>query len=151
MPSCCAVGCANRSTSNLELTFYRIPGGAHPFQQNRRRLWLRAISRDKWSETEIKNARLCSAHFISGKTQVQSSPVPVNNVFINLPWQSSKFECFLVELSVAHNFTCTHTYTFYDQQFVKRQSLNGVRQSWLRSQCVQAHRESIIINHNKND
>ncbi|KAI4822206.1 hypothetical protein KUCAC02_007765, partial [Chaenocephalus aceratus] len=33
---------------------------------NRRRLWLQAIKRVDWNEDIIKNARVCSAHFISG-------------------------------------------------------------------------------------
>uniref|UniRef100_A0A8C6K907 DDE Tnp4 domain-containing protein n=1 Tax=Nothobranchius furzeri TaxID=105023 RepID=A0A8C6K907_NOTFU len=47
MSGCSVCGCQNRFSSSSGLKFYRIPKGAHPFQQNRRRLWL--------------------AHFISGK------------------------------------------------------------------------------------
>ena len=67
MPSSCAVGCSNRKNTDNDLIFYTIPGGKHPFQQNRRKLWLQAIKRENWSEKQIKNARLCSAHFISGE------------------------------------------------------------------------------------
>ncbi|KAK0154184.1 hypothetical protein N1851_003730 [Merluccius polli] len=65
MSGCCVYGCTNRySTSGLK--FYRIPTGSRPFQSNRRRLWLQAIKRVDWNEDRIKNARVCSAHFISG-------------------------------------------------------------------------------------
>ena len=67
MPSCCVVGCQNRSTKIKGLNFYRIPSGKRPFNANRRRLWLQAIKRVDWTEDIIKNARICGAHFISGK------------------------------------------------------------------------------------
>ncbi|KAK0140533.1 hypothetical protein N1851_022489 [Merluccius polli] len=65
MSGCCVYGCTNRySTSGLKL--YRIPTGSRPFQSNRRRLWLQAIRRVDWNEDRIRNARVCSAHFVSG-------------------------------------------------------------------------------------
>ncbi|KAI4810702.1 hypothetical protein KUCAC02_013638 [Chaenocephalus aceratus] len=72
MSGCCVYGCMNRySTGGLK--FYRIPRGPRPFQSNRRRLWLQAIKRVDWNEDIIKNARVCSAHFISGEASLDSS------------------------------------------------------------------------------
>ncbi|XP_028303821.1 uncharacterized protein LOC114463999 isoform X2 [Gouania willdenowi] len=82
MPSCCVVSCTKRSTNNPGLKFYNIPAGSHPFHKNRRDLWLRAIKRDKWSEAEIKNARICGSHFISGKASMDfDSPDFVPSIF----------------------------------------------------------------------
>ena len=68
MPSsCCAVNCSNRSSTTSELSFYRIPGTK---QTQKRLLWLNAIKREEWPEELIENARICSAHFISGKRVV---------------------------------------------------------------------------------
>ena len=64
MPSnCCAVGCTNRNYKGSELVFYRIPSTKEP---ERRQKWLQAIGRVDWNENIIKNARVCSLHFISG-------------------------------------------------------------------------------------
>ncbi|KAG5263786.1 hypothetical protein AALO_G00268550 [Alosa alosa] len=81
MSGCCVNGCTNRySTGGLK--FYRIPTGSRPFQSNRRRLWLQAIKREDWNENIIKNARVCSAHFISGERSLNfSSPDFVPSVF----------------------------------------------------------------------
>ncbi|KAK1900580.1 52 kDa repressor of the inhibitor of the protein kinase, partial [Dissostichus eleginoides] len=82
MSGCCVYGCTNRySTGGLK--FYRIPRGPRPFQSNRRRLWLQAIKRLDWNEDIIKNARVCSAHFISGEASLDSSsPDFVPSVFM---------------------------------------------------------------------
>jgi len=65
MPSaCCAVGCTNRKSGDTNLLFYRIPSKKNP---ERRLQWINAVGRKDWSEEKINNARLCSAHFISGK------------------------------------------------------------------------------------
>ncbi|KAF3859813.1 hypothetical protein F7725_000068, partial [Dissostichus mawsoni] len=82
MSGCCVYGCTNRySTGGLK--FYRIPRGPRPFQSNRRRLWLQAIKRVDWNEDIIKNARVCSAHFISGEASLDSSsPDFVPSVFM---------------------------------------------------------------------
>ncbi|XP_051938225.1 transmembrane protein 182 isoform X1 [Hippocampus zosterae] len=83
MPSsCCVVGCRNRKNTHRELVFYAIPAGRHPFEKNRRKLWLEAIRRENWTEAAIKNARLCSAHFISGRVSQQyGNPDFVPSVF----------------------------------------------------------------------
>lgn len=68
MSACCVPGCKNRHSSASKLKFYRIPTGHRPFQANRRRLWLEAIRRATGSTEELKgNARICGAHFVSGK------------------------------------------------------------------------------------
>ncbi|KAJ8278516.1 hypothetical protein GJAV_G00088470 [Gymnothorax javanicus] len=83
MSGCCVFGCQNRySTGGLK--FYWIPTGSRPFQRNRRRLWLQAIKRTDWTEDTIKNARACSAHFISGEASLDSScPDFVPSVFVS--------------------------------------------------------------------
>ncbi|KAK0152574.1 hypothetical protein N1851_005906 [Merluccius polli] len=56
--------------------------GSRPFQSNRRRLWLQATKRVDWNEDRIRNARVCSAHFISGEMSLDcSSPDFVPSVF----------------------------------------------------------------------
>ncbi|XP_059892640.1 uncharacterized protein LOC132446394 isoform X3 [Gadus macrocephalus] len=62
---CCAVGCQNRNSVNSDLKFYRIAADNNSFNANRRRRWLQAIRRSDWNKDLIKNARLCSSHFIS--------------------------------------------------------------------------------------
>lgn len=80
MPSCSIIGCTNRSTTNPGLRFYNIPSGPHPFQVNRRKLWLHAI-KDRWSQV-WKYSRICGAHFISGKPSMDwDSPDFVPSIF----------------------------------------------------------------------
>ncbi|XP_049421768.1 uncharacterized protein LOC125882116 [Epinephelus fuscoguttatus] len=82
MSGCCVYGCQNRYSTG-RLKFYRIPTGSRPFQSNRRRLWLQAIKRVDWNEDIIKNARVCSAHFVSGEASLDSSsPDFVPSVFV---------------------------------------------------------------------
>ena len=49
---------------NSDIRIYRILGKKMKDGQT---LWLNAIRRDKWSNPQISNARLCSKHFISGR------------------------------------------------------------------------------------
>ncbi|XP_065114066.1 uncharacterized protein [Paramisgurnus dabryanus] len=80
MTGCCVYGCTNRY-STKGLRFHRIPTGSHPFQKNRRRLWLQALKRVDNDDVK-KNARVCSAHFISGEISMDSSsPDFVPSVF----------------------------------------------------------------------
>lgn len=65
--SCCAVGCKNRHGQSKDIHFHRIPSTKTPFDAERRCLWLQAINRTDWSDDTIRNARICSVHFISGK------------------------------------------------------------------------------------
>ena len=58
--SCCAVSCANRFSKDLLINFHRFPK-----EDERKKKWIRAVSRDKW---ELKDHhRICSDHFVSGK------------------------------------------------------------------------------------
>ncbi|KAK0140577.1 hypothetical protein N1851_022438 [Merluccius polli] len=69
MPTCSAVGCENRTSSGVK--FFRIPAGSHPFQKNRRHLWLQALKREDWDNAAaVKEARICSAHFISAEEDI---------------------------------------------------------------------------------
>ncbi|XP_030212048.1 zinc finger MYM-type protein 4 isoform X2 [Gadus morhua] len=81
--SCCAVGCKNRfNKNNKTRKFYRIPSTRTPFKANRRRLWLEAIRRSDWNEQIIKNATICSDHFISGEASDNfKSPDFVPSIF----------------------------------------------------------------------
>ncbi|XP_074541672.1 transcription factor E2F6-like isoform X3 [Halichoeres trimaculatus] len=83
--SCCAVGCTNRfDKNNKTRKFYRIPSNRTPFKANRRRLWLQAIRRSDWDERIIKNAKICSDHFISGEASEEyDSPDFVPSIFPN--------------------------------------------------------------------
>ncbi len=40
-----------------------------PDKKKRQQLWLNAIKRVDWTETIVKNARICSAHFLSEKVK----------------------------------------------------------------------------------
>ena len=64
--SCCAVGCSNRRSKTSKLHFYRIPFGTDENSLDLRRKWLNALRRDKWADEQIDNARVCSAHFLTG-------------------------------------------------------------------------------------
>ena len=63
--SCCAVGCSQRRVKGCGIRFYRIPKGRKPFEAGRRRDWVKAINRDKWSEGQISHARVCGNHLLS--------------------------------------------------------------------------------------
>nr|XP_046173041.1 uncharacterized protein LOC124006897 [Oncorhynchus gorbuscha] len=66
MRNCCAVNCANRAGQGWR--FFTIPRGSHPFQKNRRRLWLKAIKRVDWGPDGLRgDYSLCGAHFIFGE------------------------------------------------------------------------------------
>ncbi|CAB1333248.1 unnamed protein product, partial [Coregonus sp. 'balchen'] len=52
MRNCCAVNCANRGGQGWR--FFTIPRGSHPFQKNRRRLWLQAIKRVDWGPDGLR-------------------------------------------------------------------------------------------------
>ena len=61
MPSsCCAIGCTKRLTKSSGVKMFRFP--SDPVQ---RRLWVRAIKREKWQPNAY--SRVCSDHFISGE------------------------------------------------------------------------------------
>ena len=54
--SCCAVGCANRRKENSSVKFFRIPSEKR-FPQ-RRKLWVAAIKREKWTDKLVNSAKL---------------------------------------------------------------------------------------------
>lgn len=71
---CCVVNCGSRSNRD-KLLFYPIPkilAFKHKVELNelsafRREQWLNAIRRADFTENKIKNARVCSKHFITGR------------------------------------------------------------------------------------
>ncbi|XP_012990894.2 zinc finger protein 436-like [Esox lucius] len=81
---CCAIGCKNR-VGTEGVRFHRIPQDL-----DRRQKWLVALRRgDSWSPT--KDTRLCSAHFVSGKSDNPLSPDYVPSLFAHLtPNQTNK-------------------------------------------------------------
>ena len=64
--SCCAVGCANRRKGKSSVKFFRIPSEKR-FPE-RRKLWVAAIKREKWTDKMINSSKLCSAHFFQVAT-----------------------------------------------------------------------------------
>ncbi|KAM3605816.1 uncharacterized protein V6R79_005171 [Siganus canaliculatus] len=79
--SCSVIGCKNRYEKD-GLHFYRIPSTKTPFDAERRRLWLDAIKRTDWPAEMLRNCRVCSAHFLSGKASMDpESPDFVPSVF----------------------------------------------------------------------
>ncbi|XP_077473315.1 uncharacterized protein LOC144086972 [Stigmatopora argus] len=92
MHACCVRGCSNSSSSGAKVKFYRLPTSYRPFQAERRRLWLRALQRvaavvvdegedddqdqDQDEGEELwQNARICSAHFLSGRVSMDPQDV----------------------------------------------------------------------------
>ena len=69
--SCAAFGCTNRR-STTSLQFYRIPSAKR--YPERRIKWVTAVRREKWPAEKINNARICSAHFTTGKSSKFSKP-----------------------------------------------------------------------------
>lgn len=73
--TCIVVDCGSRADRDNELSYFRIPSvrkSAHYPQINelsktRRQRWLAAIKRDDISESMLRNQRVCSKHFITGK------------------------------------------------------------------------------------
>ena len=71
---CVVVGCSSRFGRDKGISFFKIPtvitnrGAAErELTQKRRNGYLAAISRDKLTEKIIRNDRICSKHFISGR------------------------------------------------------------------------------------
>ena len=66
--TCCTVGCQNkRNTNNPEVCFYRFPSDKTKETKERRKKRIAAAKREKWleSDSQIDNARLCGAHFVT--------------------------------------------------------------------------------------
>ena len=70
---CCAFGCSNKRKkgSKSNIIYYRIPFGAYPESESvsLRKKWIAAIRRENWRDDQIDNSRICSKHFISGKSK----------------------------------------------------------------------------------
>lgn len=58
--SCCAYGCTNRFVKDSGIGFFRFPRDT-----DRRKQWIRAVSRQNWEPLE--ETRICGQHFQSGK------------------------------------------------------------------------------------
>eukprot|EP00795_Rhopilema_esculentum_P010139 gene10139-18804_t len=79
---CCAYGCSNKRTKGSSLSFYWIPFGTSEESLALRQLWIAAIRKEKWTEKQIDNGRICSAHLISGQRSLdKNSPDYVPSVF----------------------------------------------------------------------
>ena len=68
---CCAFGCSNKrkTGSKSNISYYRIPFGTDPESLSLRKRWIAAIRRENWTDDQIDNSRICSKHFISGKSK----------------------------------------------------------------------------------
>lgn len=75
MVLCLIVDCASKSGQDINISFSRVPSvitkegkEAEELSKERRSRWISAISRDECTESILKNDRVCSKHFVSGKT-----------------------------------------------------------------------------------
>ena len=73
---CAVYGCSSRSNREKDKRFFRIPSivkhsdeKTRVMSKERRAKWLSAIKRQDLTENKVKDARVCSDHFISGKRQ----------------------------------------------------------------------------------
>uniref|UniRef100_A0A6P7H0B4 Uncharacterized protein LOC114349271 n=1 Tax=Diabrotica virgifera virgifera TaxID=50390 RepID=A0A6P7H0B4_DIAVI len=75
MPAFCSViKCSSRAERD-KVSFFRIPAAfknrgpslIKELSKERRELWIKALKRGPLSEGFLKNARICSRHFINGK------------------------------------------------------------------------------------
>ncbi|XP_072389345.1 uncharacterized protein [Diabrotica undecimpunctata] len=72
--TCIVVNCGSRADRD-HVHFFRVPSVRNSFMfphltelsKKRRNLWLAAVKRDDLTESKIRNQRVCSKHFISGK------------------------------------------------------------------------------------
>ena len=85
--SCCAFGCQNKGMKCSTLSFYRTPFGTVPYRTvprlvPTRKAWVTAIKREKPTEQQIDNAKICGDHFITGKRSVDPNhPIYVPSLF----------------------------------------------------------------------
>jgi hypothetical protein len=70
---CRVNGCHNRSDRESHLSFYRLPEvivnqgeKTQKYAEERRMVWLANLDQD-FTGKNMKNIRVCSAHFLSGK------------------------------------------------------------------------------------
>lgn len=85
MVFCCVFGCSNRS-ENSKCSFYRIPSviSHHDpetkiLSEERRAKWFASIKREH-IKTNATHYRVCSQHFISGKSRFDQ--MPRNEIYI---------------------------------------------------------------------
>ena len=74
MVLCVMIGCSKRSDRDKDVSFFRIPSvlthlGKKDYELSKRRRdgFLAAISREDLTESILRNGRVCSRHFVSGK------------------------------------------------------------------------------------
>ena len=74
MVLCLIVGCGNKSGQDKGLYFARVPSiitnqgeEARKLSEERRLLWISAISRDNLTDKILENNRVCAKHLVSGK------------------------------------------------------------------------------------
>lgn len=71
---CCVIKCGSRGNRD-NVGFFRIPRVLTPNHKKhlielsilRRQQWIAAIKRDDFTESKLKNAQVCSKHFLGGK------------------------------------------------------------------------------------
>lgn len=76
---CRVLGCNNRPDRDRHLQFYRLPKvirnqgeQCRRLSEERRRLWIAKLNQDLKGKN-LDNIRICSAHFVSGKWNVDNS------------------------------------------------------------------------------
>ena len=79
----CVFGCSNKrkTGSKSNIIYYRIPFGTDPESLSLRKRWIAAIRRENWTDDQIDNSRICSKHFISGKSK-KTLMVSISLVFL---------------------------------------------------------------------
>ena len=58
-----------KTGSKSNISYYRIPFSTDPESLSLRKRWIAAIRRENWTDDQIDNSRICSKHFISGKSK----------------------------------------------------------------------------------
>lgn len=74
--TCIVVGCGSRANRD-NVSFYSVPAilnhkylkYKNELSKKRRDLWIAAIKREDLTDSIIKNERVCSKHFLTGKVQ----------------------------------------------------------------------------------
>lgn len=74
MPQFCGVvQCGHNSMRDWQKHYYTVPsirnkrGKIEERRVKRRQAWIRALHRDDLNENKLKNLRICSDHFVTGK------------------------------------------------------------------------------------
>lgn len=73
---CAVIGCSHNIKRDKQYKYFRFPAvikkqgkETEKLSQKRRKKWKSNISRADLSEKKLKYTRVCSAHFISGKSK----------------------------------------------------------------------------------